>query len=140
MANNDLFQFFHAMNQGNLEFVDEMTDDEVKKISPYVLLMWRAKSETSRPIHTLSTAHVCSDKVFSLSKHPRLLLKLFVAANGGISNTRYEFVKQNKIHDPELKMIAAFYGVSLSDAEQYRDLLTKEETDQIVKLFENSEK
>jgi hypothetical protein len=141
MSNNsDLFDFFNKMNAGDLSHVDDMSDEEVKKLSPYVLLMWQPTDKAVRPIHTLSVAHTVPDKVFSLSKHPRLLLKLFIAANGGISRTRYAFKKQGKAEKtPEIDMIAKFYNVTHSDAAEYKEVLTKEEVAQITKFFENRE-
>lgn len=135
--NADLFEFFNKMNQGNIDFVDQMSDDDVKKISPYVLLMWHPVDKAAKPIHTLSVAHVVTDKVFSLSKHPRLLLKLFIAANGGISKTRYEFKKLKKAECPKVEMIAKFYNVSLSNAIEYSEILTDDEIGEITKLFES---
>jgi len=127
------------MNAGDLDYVDQMSDEEVKKMSPYVLLMWGATDQASRPIHTLSTAHAVADKVFSLSKHPRLLLKLFVAANGGISKTRYAFRKQKKTSEPNVDMIAKFYQVTPTDAVEYMEILTEEEINQISRLYESKD-
>lgn len=134
---SDIFQFFSKMNAGDISFVDEMTEEEVKKLSPYVLLMWTATDKSARPFHVLSTAHVVSDKVFSLQKHPRLLLKLFIAVNGGISNTRYAFSKQARVkNDPSVKNIALFYGVTETDAAEYKSILSASEIDKINSLFE----
>ncbi|WGH49827.1 hypothetical protein [Alishewanella phage vB_AspM_Slickus01] len=137
----DLFDFFDRMNKGDFDHVDKMTDEEVKKLSPYVLLMWTrgAKNPQTKHIHVILTSLYCSDKVYTLAKHPRLLLKLFIAANCDIDNTRYSFMKQNRVHDKSLKMIADFYDVTLSDAEEYKRLLSVEDITELQKFYENKE-
>lgn len=135
--NSDLFEFFNRMNAGDLQYVDNMSDEEVKKLSPYVLLMWNASDKAARPIHTLSVAHAVADKVFTLSKHPRLLLKLFISANCNISKTRYVFNKQAKAPAaPEDICISKFYNVTLSDALEYKNCLNKTEIEQILSLYQ----
>jgi len=134
----DLFEFFNRMNAGDFDYVDEMSDDEVKKLSPYVLLMWvrGAKSAATRHIHVILTTLYCADKVYALAKHPRLLLKLFIAANCGIDKTRYGFMKQNKVNDKTLDKIMQFYDVTLNEAEQYRRLLSEEDLKELETFYE----
>lgn len=131
---DNLFKFFNEMNRGNFSYIDKMDDDEVKELSPFVMLMWAHGAKDNEMVHTLLTDLYCNPYVFSLSKHPRLLLKLFVAANGEIDNTRYKFkkAKQQRGSSKEVKAIASFYGCSLKDADEYASILSKAEIKDIV--------
>jgi hypothetical protein len=137
---SDLFSFLRKANTGDFAQVDAMTDEEVKKVSPYLLLSWGMGADENTSVHSIMTDMYMNDKVFSLHKHPRLLLKLFVSANCDIDNTRYSFVKggsssQNK----ETKSIAHYYQCSLREARDYARILTDEDKKEILLTFEDSE-
>lgn len=136
-----LFRFFDAVNREDFQFVDRMTDEEVKEISPYVLLGWMNGAVQNNGIHVMLTDIYCNQKVFSLQKHPRLLLKLFIEANGGIDSTRYKYKKPSisKSHSSEVKAIAAYYGVPLKDAKDYLLLLDADDMKQIMAVYEDSD-
>lgn len=129
-----LFNFLTEMNKGNFSYVDDLSDEDVKKLSPYVLSMWvGGATDASRPYRTIATANVCTPYVFSLSKHPRLLLKLYVAANGGISDgTRYKFHKSvSKNTEKTIMLFARYYECGWDDAEVFMSMATDERIKQI---------
>lgn len=128
-----LFKLFDAINKEDFSFVDEMTDEQVKEVSPFVLLGWMNGAQSNPEIHSIMTDLYCNPYVFSLSKHPRLLLKLFVYANGDIDNTRYKFrkPKQGGTSSNTVKSVAQYYECSDKDALDYMDLLTEKEIKEI---------
>lgn len=133
---SDLFQFLKSMNSGDFECVNRMTDDEVKAISPYVLLMWCNGATNNVVEHTILTDTYCADKVFSLSKHPRLLLKLFIAANCDMGQTKYLFKKSTSSEQTSgIKHIAEYFQCTYNDAKGYAKILSKEEIKEIGELF-----
>lgn len=135
---SDLFLFLAKANQGDLDYVDRMSEDEVKAISPFVLMGWALGAEENNVHHTVMTDSLVNDKVFSLSRHPRLLLKLFVVANNGIDNTRYRFVRPAPSKGTkEVKAIADYYGCSIREAEDYAPILDKEDRKTILALAES---
>ena len=138
---SDLFSYLRNVNDGNYKHIDNMTDDELKKISPYVLTMWGNGAVDNNEIHTIVTNAYYNDKVFSLSKHPKLLLKLFMAANTDIDNTRYQFRKATGSSEmKKYKAIGDYYNVSLDVAKQYATILEESDIKDIVELFEQKEK
>lgn len=135
----DLFKFFDEMNAENYGYIDTLEDDEVKALSPYVLLMWMHGAQYNKEVHVLLTDWYCNSKVFSLSNHPRLLLKLFVAANGG-DTTRYKFKKSTGNEATKTaKAIASYYECSLSEAKDYMRILSKEDVKEITTVYESME-
>ena len=137
---SDMQSFLKHMNNEDFVYVDEMSVEEVKKISPYVLLMWCQGAKKNRNIHTILTNTYCNPYVFSMAKHPRFLLKLFVAANGGIDDTHYSFVKPafGSTKTSEVSKIAKYYQVSYRVAKEYIDTMDIDEKERILGLMENA--
>jgi len=130
---SDLFKFFDKANSGDFSYVDRMTDEEVKKISPFVLLMWYAKSNPH--FHAILMDTNMNEYVFSLPNHPRLLLKLFIESNSIGDGTKYEFVKSVSKNESEtIKAIANRYQVGYDAAKQYHELLDEESIKEIKEI------
>jgi hypothetical protein len=133
---DNLFAFFDAMNAENYDYVDSMTDEEVKALSPFVLLMWANGAVDNPHIHTILTDTYVNPYVFSLSKHPRLLLKLMVTANGGIDRTRYKFKKSvTKEQSNLIKIIAEHYQCGYNEAKEIKELLSKDDLKELESLY-----
>lgn len=134
---SDIFAYLNAMNRGDFGYVDRMSDEEVKGLSPFVLLMWCNGATKDRPIHTILTNVYCNDMVFPLSKHPRLLLKLFISANCEIGDCRYKFKKSiSSEKSAEIKMIANHYQCSYTEARDYHDLLSSDDLKRIKEIYD----
>lgn len=133
---SDLFLFLRKANEGDFQYVDRMTDEEVKAIQPYVLLGWGMGAEENNEIHTIMTDLLMNDKVFGFYRHPRLLLKLFIAANCGIDHTRYSYEKSSTSKDTkEIKEIAAYYDCGLREARDYAKILDADDKKQISQIM-----
>lgn len=132
-----LFKLFDAINEEDFSFVDKMTDEEVKEVAPFVLLGWMHGAQENVEIHSIMTDLYCNPYVFSLSKHPRLLLKAFVYANGDIDNTNYKFKKpsQSSSQTKEVTYIAGYYGCSLKDAASYAKILSEQDIKEITSIM-----
>lgn len=134
---SDLFKFFDKLNEGDLSYVDQMTDDEVKAISPFVLTMWMSGATSNNIEHVILTDTYCNDKIFQLSKHPRLLLKLFMSANEGIGRDRYKFEKSvTKEESAVTKLIARHYQCGYNEAKQYKRLLSEKDLKELKEMYE----
>lgn len=131
----DIFAFFRAMNDGNFRYVDDMTDEEVKGLSPYVLLMWLNGAQSNEEAHIILTDMICNRYVFKLAKHPRLLLKLFISANCGIGNTRYKFTKYVDNDNTQVANdVAIYYKIGLHEARDMLKFLTDKELKNIREM------
>ena len=132
---SELFKFFEKANKGDFSYVDSLSDDEVKKLSPFTLTMWAHGAEKNKSNHILFTNVIYNPYVFSFYKHPRLLLKLWIAANEG-SNDRYKFVKS--ITQEETKLltcIAKYYQCGIREAKDIKKLLTDEDMKMIIEIY-----
>lgn len=130
---DDIFKFLEAANRGDLSYVDRMLDDEVKSLSPFVLLMWANGAKTNNYIHVLMTNLYMNEVTFGLAKHPRLLLKLFISANSDIGNTRYGFKKYGATKETiKVQALADYYQCGTAAAKQYAMILSDEDVADIV--------
>lgn len=135
-----LVDYFKAINNGDFSFVDKMSDEEVKSISPYVVLSWMHGATHNAPHHVILTDLYCNDYVFRLQKHPRLLLKSFIEANSEMGDTKYNFTRPpTKKSDKNIVAISRYYNVSLTDAADYAKILSLEEIDEINEIVETME-
>ena len=131
-----LFEYFDAVDRGDFSFIDTLSDDDIKDISPYVLLGWFNGAKSDRNIHTVLTDVYCNEYVFPLSKHPRLLLNLFMSANCNISRSGYKFAKSVTKKETKLvKTIAGYYQCSIRDAKDYLDILDDSDIKKIEQIM-----
>mgnify|MGYP001120331979 CR=1 FL=1 len=132
---SDLFGFLDKMASGDYRYVEQMSEEDVKKINTFVLLMW--EGEDDNIIRNIITDQYCNDVVFSLSKHPRLLLKLFVAANDGLGRTKFQFVKSVSNQESKIyKLIATYYGCGYHEAKDIHRLLSKDDIKELKEIYE----
>lgn len=135
----DIFAFLNAMNSGDFRYVEEMSDEEVKSLSPFVLSMWANGAKSNTGIHVWTTDAYCNDKIFSLTRHPRLLLKLFVAANSEIDNTRYAFQKSVQTSNKKkVEVLCKVYDIGVTEAQIMLELLTEEELKEAEEIYADS--
>lgn len=136
----DIFKFFEKMNRGEYSFVDAMSDDDIKSMAPYVVLCWcHGAQGNAKSGHVILTDTYCNPVVFSLYKHPRLLLKLFVFANSGFGATRYKFVKSSNSDDVKLYgMIASYYGCGMREAKEILPMLSDDDIAQLKEYYKET--
>lgn len=133
---SDIFKFFDRMNAGDLDYVDNISDEEVKGLSPFVISMWLSGAKQNNVEHVLLTDNHCNDYIFSLGKHPRLLLKIFMATNHGISTRGYKFEKCIGARETnQLKSICRAYQCGIEEARSYLKLLDKDDLKFIEEVY-----
>lgn len=116
----DLFEALRAISGGDYRFFDKLDDVDIKTLSPYLLLLWMRAPSSDASIRTELTNEFVNPYVFNLSGHPRLLFKLFVAAQGGYGNCRYRFEKSKR--DKRVAIVAEYRNIS---DEKARDIVAR---------------
>lgn len=130
----NLFDALKHMTTPNPAFFAGLTDDQVKSLSPFVLMLWARGAESSHDYHNLLTNEYVNPHAFSLSKHPRLLYKLLCIANGGYGQTRYSFGSKRKSGgSTAIKTIMAYYDYSPEKARQVLSLFSEDDVEQMSK-------
>lgn len=129
------------VNAGDFDFFLKMTDDEVKELSPYVLALWLRGANDNRAEHTIMTNEFMNTKLFTLSKHPKLLYLLACYANSGMGNTRYSFIGDKKEGKPKrTKLVMREFQCTENSAKLYEKLLTEEDFKELEKKYEEVDK
>ena len=132
---SDLFTFFNHMNSEDYSYVDSLSDEEVKDLSAYVVMMWVLGASSQKEARVILTNDYVNQYFFTLSKHPRLLLKLLVSANG-LGDCRYEFTKTvGSSSNSDVGMIAKHYQVTDKDARDYLKILPESDLKTLRKHY-----
>lgn len=136
---NELFDYFDAVNEGNFSHVDNMSEEDAKKVQPFVLLSWMHGASSNNAEHTILTDLYCNRAVFSLSSHRRLLLKKFIEANSEMGDTRYRFIRPTtKKSDKNIKAVSEYYAVGLKEAADYVTILSEDDIEYINHIIDSS--
>lgn len=134
---SDIFGFLNAVNRGDFGFVDDLTDEDAKKLSPFVLLMWMNGAQSNTDIHVIVTNSFVNPFVFSLYKHHKFLLKLLIAANSNIDNARYKFVKSGAASEKGslVSKVALHYNCGLDHAKDILKMLADADIKELEDLY-----
>ena len=140
MAKLDIKRELNAVDQKNYNFYDNLTDDEKKAFSPYLLMRYTASTQGDRDIQEWfieMTNEMVNKNHWVLSKnHKALLWKLFAATGAGV-NCYHPYLamgkkeKANKIEKllceiyPAMKMDEIKLMASMMDKKDCEELFDK---------------
>lgn len=135
MSKVDIFDFFKHMNNEDYDYVDQLSDEEVKGLSAYVLMMWVLGASKNKEARIILTNEQVNQYVFSLANHPRLLLKLLVSSNG-LGPSHYKFTKvDGSSGTSDVQVVSKHYNVTEKDAKDYLKILPKKDVDELKKFY-----
>lgn len=124
----DLFNFLNNISQKNQKFYDTLSDEEIKELSPLILMRWL--SGTNDPYQIYMLNELLNPFVFSLGKHKELLVDLMTLSTSGRSQ-RYKFKKVKSNKNTKLpntvKVIKEYFNYSTLDAIEVMPLIKSEE-------------
>lgn len=124
----DLFNFLNNISQKNEKFYKTLSDEEIKEISPLIMMRWLSGTKDARQIFFLN--ELVNPFVFNLSKHKELLIDLMTLCTTGRSQ-RYQFNKiKNKrtTRMPKVTVtIKEYFGYNTADALNVIPILSNED-------------
>jgi len=136
----DLFAFLSSCSAGDFRAVDALSDDDVKSLAPYVITGWMNGAQTQTDLYVILSDLICNDSIFSLSKHPRLQLKLFVAAVGGLPKTKFSYVKNTGVGATKtIQQVADYYQITTAKAKCDMIAMSQDHITEIVKRVEENQ-
>ena len=92
---NEMRQF----DRKNRGFYDELTDEERKKFSNYLMIRWGSAVEGSRELqefYVIATNERLNRHFFSLSRHPRLQWLMATSVSPGMGTHRHNWIAPKK--------------------------------------------
>ena len=136
-AKLDIKRELNAVDQKNYDFYENLTDEEKKAFSPYILMRYTASVQGDRDIQEwfIERTNECVNKNhWDLSKnHKELLWKLFAATGAGV-NCYHPYLaagkkgKTNKIE----KLLAELYpAMKLEDIKLMASMMDKSDKEEL---------
>ncbi|MBT8449361.1 MAG: hypothetical protein KJO69_06705 [Gammaproteobacteria bacterium] len=124
----DIFKVLEHISNGDMSFFDDLTESQLKSVSPIVLQMWVMGANNNLDGRVVMTDEFVNQYAFTLGKHNKLLLKLMCVANNFGTYTRYKFTKPKASRDSFLiSLTKQYYNLSDEHASQDYRILTKED-------------
>lgn len=130
-----------ALDRKDREFYDNLTDEEKKAFSPFLLLRYCSTVEGSPEIehyYIESTNHYANKNMFDLAKHPKLQWLMLTAASPNIGVQRHSWIKQKpkpkNATGPIVKqLMELFPHMKEDDVIALSKIITKQELDDYIK-------
>jgi hypothetical protein len=88
---NEMRQF----DSKNRQFYDELTDEERKKFSNYLMIRWGSSVQGSRELqefYVLSTNERLNKHFFTINKHPKLQWLCASSVSPGLGSFRHQWI------------------------------------------------
>lgn len=123
----DIFDLLGKLNDPKTgDIYSKLNDEEKKGFAPLVVMRWASGTSDARQIMLLN--EFVNPNVFTLGKHPHLLMMLLQVANSK-TNKRYSWlgIKSKKKNSEALRVVQEFYDMSEREAKLLNPLPTNEE-------------
>lgn len=123
----DIFKVLSRIDNSDFNFIDKLTEDELKSFAPFVVQNWLYGSYDNKEIRTVLLNELTNNFVFSLQQHPKLLYKLFCVSSG-FGETRHFYpkaiVKESKSNS--VKLLMEHYTINKREAMDMLPLYNEE--------------
>jgi hypothetical protein len=136
-AKLDIKRELNAVDQKNYDFYDNLTDDEKKAFSPYILMRYTASVQGDRDIQEWfleNTNDFVNKNHWDLSKnHKALLWKLFAATGTGV-NCYHPYLaagKKEKANKIEKLLCDIYPTMKLVDVKLMAKLMSKTDREEL---------
>jgi hypothetical protein len=81
------------------DFYNDLTDDERKKFSPFLMIRWGSSVQADRGLqeyYVQSTNHYLNKHFFTVNKHPRLQWLMATAVSPGLGKNEHPWIAPKK--------------------------------------------
>lgn len=128
------------MDAKNRAFYDELTPEELKKFSTFLMVRWGSTVDGSREIqeyYVQSVNHYLNKHFFTMHKHPKLQWLMATAASPGMGTPRHNWISLKKKEGGDAatkKQLRALYPHFKEDEiDLMVAMTTKKEVTQLVR-------
>lgn len=128
------------LDRKNRLFYDELTDDERKKFSTYLMLRWSSSVQADGDIqayYVMSCNENLNKHFFNISRHPKLQWLCATAVSPGIGTFRHQWIapkKKDGVDNKASKFLREIYPLAKDDEiELLRQLNTKDDLKQLAR-------
>lgn len=135
---NEMRQF----DSKNRNFYDELTDEEKKKFSNYLMIRWGSTVEGSRELqefYLIATNERLNKHFFTINRHPQLQWLCATSVSPGLGNMRHGWISAKKTSSKNKKLLSQIYPhYKNDDLEVLAQLVTTKEIEQELKRRETN--
>jgi len=136
-AKLDIKRELNAVDQKNYDFYTNLTDEEKKAFSPYILMRYTASVQGDRDIQEWfleRTNEMVNKNHWDLSKnHKSLLWKLFAATGAGVScyHPYLAAGKKEKANKIEKLLVELYPAMKMSDIKMLAAMMDKKDKEEL---------
>ena len=124
----------------NRSFYDELTDEERKKFSTFLMIRWGSSVQGSRELqeyYVQSVNHYLNKHFFALSRHPKLQWLAATAASPDLGAHRHSWIapkkKESGASGIKKKLAELFPNLKQDEIELLAAITDKKELDSYIK-------
>ena len=139
---NEMQQF----DRKNREFYDDLTDEERKKFSNYLMIRWGSAVRGSRELqefYVIATNERLNRHFFSVNRHPRLQWLMGTTVSPGLGAQDHAWIapKKKETGSNEIKKILLdlYPAMKISDIETLAALVDKKELKEYLREHGNTD-
>ena len=133
---NEMAQF----DRKNRDFYDELTDEERKKFSNYLMIRWGSTVEGNNDLqafYIIATNERLNKNFFAINQHPKLQWLCATTVSPGLGKQRHKWLSLKKREgesNSHKKQLALLYPhLDYSDIELLAKINTKKDVDQYLR-------
>lgn len=124
----------------NREFYDELTDEEKKKFSNYLMIRWGSAVDGNRELqeyYVQSTNHYLNRHFFAINRHPKLQWLCATAVSPGLGTHRHNWIAPKKkeagSNSIKKQLMELYPNMKSSDIDALASITTEKEIKQRLK-------
>lgn len=126
----------HEFDRKNRKFYDELTDEEKKKFSNYLMIRWGSSVQGSRDLqefYLISCNERLNKHFFAINRHPRLQWLCATAVSPGLGTHRHQWIapkkKESSSSAVRKQLAELFPTFKNDDLDVLTEITTKKELD-----------
>ena len=130
---NEMMQF----DRKNRHFYDELTDEERKKFSNYLMIRWGSSVQGSRDLqefYVIATNERLNKHFFAVNRHPRLQWLMATSVSPGMGTHRHQWIAPKKkdagSNEVKKQLMELYPNMKMADIETMAAFTTKQELKQ----------
>lgn len=124
----DLFNFLNNISRKNEKFYRTLSEEEIKEISPLIIMRWLSGTKDARQIYFLN--ELVNPFVFTLGNHKELLVDLMTLCTSG-RQQRYNFnkakTKKTTKAPKTVEVIKEYFQYNMIDALEVMPMLSNDD-------------
>ena len=126
----------------NRNFYNDLTDEERKKFSNYLMIRWGSSVQGSRELqefYVIATNERLNKHFFAINRHPKLQWLCATTVSPGMGTHRHQWITPKKKNggttEVKRSLMEIMPTAKMSDIETLASLVSKKEVQELMKLY-----